>query len=623
MAEIGKRGQVTIFVIVALVVVGFIVLFFVFRDNLFGDKISPEFAPIYALYSQCIKEETDNGVRLLESQGGRIDVGEVSPGNDYNPFSSHLFFLGVPIPYWFGVSGNNIVIENVPSVSDMEKEIEAFVAERLNECDFSSFSERGFFIERSEPDVDVSIEDSQIAVKVDAPLSTFIEDRSARKSRHDVVVQSKLKNLYDAAVDVYSAEKNYVFLENYAIDVLQSYAPVDGVEVQCAPKIWKTPDVVKEIKDGLAANIGAVRFAGQFSREDEVDDKYFTVDSTVDEPVQLLYLPEQFPSKIEVTPASQALMIAEPVGTQEGLGVMGFCYVPYHFVYDVSFPVLVQVGDGLEMFTFPMAVIIDNNLPRNAVLEDIVDEEDVDVCAFAEGDVTVQTYDTQLNPVSAEITYNCFDSFCSLGKTALSGENAVLNAKIPICVNGQLIAHAEGYADSKIIFSSNSETLGEIILEREHLIDVELRMAGQVVRNMTAVVHFTGEDGYSASAVMPDSTKVSLKEGLYDVSVFVYGNSNVVIPATRKTECFEVSRGGIAGIFGSTKEECVNVEIPAVNIDYALRGGGKTTSYILETELDSGKVTIDVSELPRPTSLEQLQYNYEVFDTLGVQMEFV
>ena len=622
MAEIGRRGQVTLFVIVAIVIVGIIVLFFVFRDSLFGDKISPEFAPIYERYEQCIKEETENGIRLLESQGGRIDTGEVLPGNDYNPFSSHLFFLGNPIPYWFGVSGNNFIVENIPTISNMEKEIGVYVVERLNECDFSQFAEQGFFVDKDEPDVDILIEDSRVVVVVDAPLAVFKEDRSARRSSHEVFVESRLKSLYDAAIDVYSAEKNYVFLENYALDVMQTYAPVDGVEVQCAPKIWKTPDVVKEIKDGLAANIAAVRFEGAFSREDEVDDKYFTVNAQVDEQVQLLYLPEQFPSKIEITPASQAVMIAEPVGTQEGLGVMGFCYVPYHFVYDVTFPVLVQIGDGFENFQFPMVVIIDNNLPRDAVLEDLVEEEEIDVCAFAEGDATVQTYDTQLNPVEAEITYSCFDSFCGLGKTKISGENAVLQAKIPICFNGQLIARADGYAESKVIFSSNSETLGEIILQREFPIEVGLRMAGQTTGNMTAVVHFTSEDGYSASAILPESKTVNLKDGLYDISVFVYGNSNVVIPATRKTECFQVSRGGLAGIFGGTKEECVDVEIPAVNIDYALRGGGKTTSYILESELASGKVAIDVSELPRPTSLEQLQYNYEVFDTLGVQLEF-
>ena len=35
--------------------------------------------------------------------------------------------------------------------------------------------------------------------------------------------------------------------------------------------------------------------------------------------------------------------MAEPVGNQEGMGMLGFCYVAYHFVYDLAYPVLVQV----------------------------------------------------------------------------------------------------------------------------------------------------------------------------------------------------------------------------------------------------------------------------------------
>ncbi|MGV8142385.1 MAG: hypothetical protein ACP5NS_01985 [Candidatus Pacearchaeota archaeon] len=618
-----KSGQVTIFVIVALVLVGLIALFFVFKDSLFGQRIDAEFAPIYSLYEQCISQETINGIRLLSSQGGRIDSGDFTAGNDFNPFSTHLSFLGLSIPYWYGLSGNNQVIENVPTMSDMSSDIEEFISQRLNDCDFSTYRNQGFYIETSEPDVVVTIEDSSVLVSVDAPLTVYKEDKSARRSEHEVLVDSQLGKLYSSAIAIYQSEQDSLFLENYALDVMQSYAPVDGVEVQCSPKIWKTPEVVDNLKSALATNIGAVRFSGAFSRSDDKIDNYFTVDTSIDSPVSLIYLPEQFPSKIEVTPASQALMIAEPVGTQEGLGVMGFCYVPYHFVYDVSFPVLIVVGDGLETFQFPVVVVIDNNLARVApTTEFSQDEATADVCNFAEGEVNVKTYDAALNPISANISFSCFDSVCSLGQTSVSGESATLDAKIPLCVNGKITATASGYAPSEISYSSNREVSAELILDKEYAVNVNLLLAGQSVKNVTSIVHFTGDNGYSVSAVLSEDSMVNLKEGLYDISVYVYGDSNVIIPATRKTECFTATRGGIAGLFGSTKEECVDVEIPSVKIDYALRGGGKTTSYILETELAQGDVVVEVSELPRPTTLEQLQYNYEVFDTLGVQLEF-
>ncbi|MBS3082089.1 hypothetical protein J4416_04130 [Candidatus Pacearchaeota archaeon] len=615
---INIRGQVTIFVIIAIVIVGIIVLFISFKGNLFGDNIPSSLAPVYARYDACISEEASNGINLLSSQGGRINVGELTRASDFSPFSSHLNFLGLKIPYWHGYSENNIVINNVPTVRDMESEIEDFVYERVNDCDFSDFIARGFIIEKSEADVSVTIEDNQVVVSVDAPLSVSFDEDSARKINHKANVNSKLGILYKDAVSINGYERGSLFLENYALDVLQSYAPVDGVEVQCSPKIWKTPEVVSEIKKSLSANIGAIGFSGGNKK-----DKYFTVNNNVKEPVNLMYLAEEFPSKIEITPASQALMIAEPVGTQEGMGIMGFCYVPYHFIYDLRFPVLVQIGDGLENFQFPVVVDIDNNVVGEPAYSEVAEDLDYDVCSFAENDVTVNTYDYQLNPVSANVSYHCFDSLCDIGETIVSRGTAELNAKIPVCVNGQLVATADGYADSKILFSSNSENFAEIILEKEYSLDVEIRLGGKVVRNSTAVVHFVGIDGYSANAIIPESSKVKLKEGMYNIKAFVYGNSNVVIPATTKTECYKANRGGIAGIFGSTKEVCVPVEIPATKIDYALRGGGKLEDYyILGSELENGKVIIDVSELPVPNSLEQLQYNYEVFETLGAQLDF-
>ena len=621
MIRIRKKGQVTIFIILAIVIVAVIGIFFAFRAGFFAEGISAEFSPIYEFYGECVGQETENALSLLGTQGGKIDVGEYIPGSEYSPFSSHLNFLGVPVSYWYYVSGNNLIKEQVPTKREMEVEVAEFLEERINECDLEQFYEQGFYVNLGEPKVDVKIGANEVEVSVSADVTSYIEDRSARKTTHEIIVGSKVGKFYDIAMEIYDKEKDDAFLEEYAIDTLRLNAPVDGVEIQCSPAIWKTQEVVEDLRKSLEANIANIKFEGRYYDLNEKDDEYFVIDKNVDEPVRLLYLSEAFPSKIEITPASEATMMAEPVGNQEGMGIMGFCYVPYHFVYDVSFPVLVQIGDGIDMFQFPLSVIIDNNLPREAELLGSVEEESPDVCGFMEGSARVYTYDTNLNPVEAEISYECFDNSCYLGKTELSGSEEILDAEIPVCVNGLLVANAEGYAQEKIIFSSNSESVAEIILEREYEVEVNVEIAGSSVGDGTAVVHFVGEDG-SVSAVLPESSTVNLKEGLYDVEVYVYGDSEVKIPSTRKTECFEVTRGGIAGLFGSTKEECVDVEIPAVEIDYALVGGGKTTTYILESELNQRSITLDVSELPTPSSLEQLQYNYEVFNSLGVNLNF-
>ena len=119
-----------------------------------------------------------------------------------------------------------------------------------------------------------------------------------------------------------------------------------------------------------------------------------------------------------------------------------------------------------------------------------------------------------------------------------------------------------------------------------------------------------------------DIETLELSEGSYDVTVYVYGGSRVVIPGSTSTECVDVTRGGLLGLFGSTKEECFEIEIPETTVDHALIGGGNTETYILESELSEGRMIINAGSLPRADSLEQLQYNQEAFDGLEVYLTF-
>lgn len=613
-----KRGQVAIFVIIAIVIIAGVVVFFAVRGGFGIESIDPEFQPIYTAYSSCIEESAVRGLDILGTQGGRIDTGDYVPGSEHAPFSSHLNFMGAPIGYWYYISGNNLVSEKVPTRNEMEEEVANFIADEIANCNLGEFYEQGFYVELdNDPKVDVNILDEEVRVDVGASIVSSRGEGSARKTNHEVVVGSKVGSFYETALEIYNKQIEEAFLENYAVDVLRNYAPVDGVEISCGPEIWKTNEVVSELHKGLESNIGAIKLRGNYYELDDESDNYFVVDHNVDENVNFLYS-SNWPSKTEVSPADQELMIAEPVGNRQGVGAMGFCYVPYHFVYDVSFPVLIQVSDGLELFQFPVAVIIDNNVPREAILMSVEEDEEFNICQFNEGNVEVRTYNVNLDPVEADISYKCFDNTCDLGSAEFNGGKAVYSGGIPQCVNGYLIAQAEGYTNKKVLFSSNSESFAEIILDREYDVLVEVKINGQI--QDSAIINFRGEDNF-ATAVLPESNSVKLSEGSYEISAQVYGDSAIRIPASTRRQCQDVPSGGISGFFGGTKEECFDIEIPATNVDYALLGGGSLETYILESELSGGKIVISVEGFNTPRSVEDLQYNYAALESsvLGVR----
>ena len=622
LSRMNKSGQVTIFVIIAIVIVIGIVLFFVLKGGIDRGGISQELMPVYGYYDSCIQTELEKALSIAGSQGGRIDIGNYESGSEFAPFSNQLNFLGVPVGYWYYVSGNGVVKENVPDIDEIEKDLENYLLEKIGECDFSVLEEEGFVVDLGDiKEVDVRIDNVQVRVRVESDLIVSKGEESAVRREQEIVINSKFREYYDLAVDIYNKEKKDGFLEDYGVDVLRNYAPVDGTEIQCSPKIWKTREIVDELKNGLEDNIRKIKLDGSYYDLNRKEDRYFVVnlEEKVNENVQFVYS-KNWPTKIEIQGdgVEQELIIAEAVGNQEGLGILGFCYVPYHYIYDISFPVLIQVFDNENIFQFPVAVIIDNNVAREIEFNEdyLVFEEEFDLCEFKEQEIEANVFDVNLNRVDGVVSYECFTQRCNLGET----ENGVLRASVPQCVNGFLNVRAEGFAEKKQIFSSNSETSADIVLDREHEVDVELNLGGLAVSE-NALITFT-KDSKSVTALLPELRSVKLSEGEYEIRVYVYDDSNIVLPGSTKTQCTKVPESGLFGIFGATREECFDISIPETRIENALIGGGTGNDFFLESELIKGKVIIDATALPRPSNLQELQNNFAAFEAGKVNVRF-
>jgi len=604
-----KRGQIGIYVIIALLVVGVILGYFIVSTYVLPEGVSAEFQPIYTQYESCIKEKAELAISLAESQGGWVEVPDYVPGSEFAPSSSQLNFLGFPVPYWYYISNNGQQKEQVPTKSEIEEQISTYVAERINECDFEKYYGEGFFINLSDrAEVKTTINDNSIQISVNAPLVVYKEKGgSARRASHNVEITSNLGALYKDAISIYNKEKSEAFLENYGVDIFRTYAPVDGVELGCSGKVWKTREVINNLKQAIAANMGAIKFASSKEKD------YFVVEAPVKNNVNLMYSPN-WPTKIEIIGANDELMVAEPVGIQEGMGAMGFCYAPYHFVYNIYYPVLIQISSGMEIFQFPVVVVIDRNMPREGIYSEImVEEATPDVCAYLTQDVDISVYDTKLNRLDANISYSCLNQICNLGET-IDGR---LVAKAPACVNGILIAKRDGYADKKQVFSTNEETSTEVIMDKEYNVELELESGGKRVDDR-AIVSFVGEGGRTISSVLPELRNIKISEGFYNISIYVYKNSTLVLPSTTKRQCTEVPKGAFGGFFGMTEEKCYDIEIPETKIEGALIGGGKGEIYLLESDLEKGKLKLEIGMLPEPKSLNDLQNNFQLFEALSV-----
>ena len=148
-----KRSQVTIFIVIALIVVIGIVLYIVVRGGL-GGRVDPAFAPVHDFVVGCLEESVDESVKGISLGGG------------YNEVEGASYLLS-DVPYYFS---NGKV--NIPDKKKVEEEFNDYIKESMVICinEFGSIQEQGFTIEYNEMRVDTKLGD-EIEVRIDYPIS--------------------------------------------------------------------------------------------------------------------------------------------------------------------------------------------------------------------------------------------------------------------------------------------------------------------------------------------------------------------------------------------------------------------------------------------------------------------
>ena len=621
-----KRSQVTIFIIIALVVLGAVLIYFALRQKA-PAAITKELREPFDYFLSCIDNQVGMASKIAETQAGYVKLPEFSPGSDYMPFSSQLDFSGVAVPYWYYASGNGIIKEQFLTKKEIERQIEDYLSENLKNCDFSQFTNQGYEIELKEFEPSVSISDYSVKASVNSEMKVSFGNLTETKRGHSAETQTRLGRFYNIAKEVYDKEKKESFLEDYGVDALNLYAPVTGVEISCSPMIWQFQDVSEQLRDALEANTQSIKVKGKYYQQNPKNNeanKYFVINLSRElkegEGVNFVYSKE-FPSRIEVWPANNNLMIAEPVGLQEGLGILGFCYVPYNFIYDMVYPVLIQVYDNEEMFQFPVAVVVQKNVAREALPAAIEQESIGDICNKANTETEIFTYDTELAPVEADIKFKCFNDECNIGRTMLTKDrDAKLSAKLPQCANAIITADAEGYKEAKQIASTNEESSVDILMDKLYTLELNVLVDNKPVSDKDIVlVNFESEE--IKSALYPEQRNISIAESYYNITLYVFKTSQITLPASTARQCVEVPRTGIAGFFGMKKEQCFDINFPSQTMTNVLYAGGKTTYYFTESELqNSESMDIYATSISIPQKAEDLPTIYDIFETRSIDI---
>lgn len=187
-----KRAQVTIFVIIAILIVAVIIGFFLFRGKLnLGSSIVPvQLEPITNQIQDCVQTTLQDGTKLVGLQGGYI----LPPNNALETNFSY-------IAYGYLLGSNTLA-----SKTKIESEISKYIELTLPFCfDTSAFP--NYKITTSDVKATTKINPNSVSASVSFPFTASREDNSWSINKdYNQEYNARLGDMYSVANNIISKE---------------------------------------------------------------------------------------------------------------------------------------------------------------------------------------------------------------------------------------------------------------------------------------------------------------------------------------------------------------------------------------------------------------------------------
>ncbi len=488
-SSLAKKGQVTIFIIVGILLLLGVVLVILIKKEvvqLTPEELSlPEEGRVEDIVRNCVYRLGNEALFTLGLQGGYIDV----PSELSYDGSTHLRLSPVHvIPYW--AVGMDV---RIPSPQEIEQRLNEYLQKNLQSCVFSqeSYLQTYDLIEKSDPDVKTTLAEKTVlfSVRWEIEVRTKAGERVAELFQHDVAVPVRLKALYETARKIVEREMTDFKLEDLTQDLIaleHPNLPLSGIELSCSQKKWDPRKAKKVLQDLLRINLKQLRISGtefeEFPEELQYYQKFYiwNFGETFLKPevTAVFNYENSFPMTFQVTPLEGGKMVSgvlsgSPAGGRESFGLKdllpNFCVQNWKFTYDVAYPVLVQITDQKNDYLFQMAFTVHliRNVPNRAApvfartSAPLVGVNNEEYCSEVKIPMSVLTWELVENdqgvfdqqPLEGvDLTFTCLKFACPMEKTKFNyqetGFQASAHLNFPYCPGGILRGKKEGYIEA-------------------------------------------------------------------------------------------------------------------------------------------------------------------------------
>lgn len=230
-----KRGQVSVFAIVGIVLVILVALFFFLRNE-YGAFVAPtvflneKAKPIEDNLKGCILSVSQQSLNTFGKQGG-----------DFNP-SNYLLYKGMNVKYFCtNIIGKEECLNVMPTLREMEEKLSFEIQNGVNSCVNKDLAKSGlgYDIKAGKLDTKVEFAGENVLVKADYDVEITKGDIKTTINPVALSFDAPVEELYSVAVDAVNAEARVGFFEQLLYMVSKKGKYIINLDKPYPDKIYK------------------------------------------------------------------------------------------------------------------------------------------------------------------------------------------------------------------------------------------------------------------------------------------------------------------------------------------------------------------------------------------------
>ena len=418
-----KRGQITIFVIIGLVLLIIIGLYFYLTTRNVAPavtvpRLTGDAGQVQVFVEGCIDQVARVGLAELGRHGGYIDPTDMTytlTPFDYNAIDqseSDMAFLNPNdensgIPYWYYSRSEKdcwhcTVSTLSPPVQLMAYQLGKYVDAHIQEClnNYNSFKEQGFEITSvTNTSTTATINDESVGFLTKYTIQIVKDGETSYIEQFYKDVDIPLIKYYNTAVKITQSEIDTEYLDYYGLYLLGQYMGMDSKKLPpfsayrsgYGAVFWSKTNTRRLYESLLSSYTSFFRINGTNNEIDYSHEgtslevkmyKAMTLPMFTDEEKKILDLKNKQINHIytgqqiylNVRPSNGDLVspLVDPSSSDGGILNTMEPDQSYDFYYDISYPVIVEIMDSRPGKEYSFMFALQGNIKENKLLSDWV-----------------------------------------------------------------------------------------------------------------------------------------------------------------------------------------------------------------------------------------------------------